>query len=166
MSPKYQEYQFWSFQIAAWSKRNFNWKNHAILLFNSFLIHNSTTKPFPDMISHRIATRTILWKFISIRSLTKVSLKAKKAHMWCVLQFEIICLVIRHKYTCGRTLILVKVERWPAASINLTLHTKWCKLSQIQNKEHFWVVLSCFSKVSWKLEYFQISSFNRRWKHH
>ena len=44
-------------------------------------------------------------------------------------------------------------------SFTNTLH-KWWKLSQIQNKAHFQVVMVCFSKVFWKLEYFQICRKN------
>ena len=63
-------------------------------------------------------------------------------------------------------LILVKVAEWSAASVKLSLHNKWLKLSQIKNKAHFQVAVVCFSQVSWKLEYFLIFSFDRRWKQH
>ena len=36
-----------------------------------------------------------------------------------ILQFETICLVIRHKNTCGDKLILVKVASWSTALINV-----------------------------------------------
>ena len=67
--------------------------------------------------------------------------------MWRVVQFETICNIAKYKNTYGDTLILVKVAEWSAASLKLTLLPKRCKLSQIQDKVHFQVVLVCFFQV-------------------
>ena len=40
------------------------------------------------------------------------------------------------------------------------------RISGVQNKAHFQVVLVSFFQVFWKLKYLQICSFSRRWKHH
>ena len=40
--------------------------------------------------------------------------------MLCDLQFGTICPTIKHKNTCGGTLILEKVAEWSVASLKLT----------------------------------------------
>ena len=130
------------------------------------MIHKQLTF-CPDMIFHRIMTRAVLGKFISRKSNDKVFWKCKRKHIcgvFCNLGLSVLLWNIKN--TCRSTLILVNVTGRSTASLKLIILLKWCKLSQIQNKTYFQVVLVCFSEVSWKLNYFLICSFNRRWKHH
>ena len=79
------------------------------------------------MTFHRIMTRTILqsWENSFPENLMiKFPENAKKAYMWCILQFGTICPIIRHKIICEETSILVKVTGWSAASLKLTLFLK------------------------------------------
>ena len=71
----------------------------------------------------------------------------QKKHMWYVLEFGTICLIIKHKSIRGGTLILVKTAGWSAASLKLTLFLKLYKLSQIQTKAYFQVALIYFTQA-------------------
>ena len=161
---KHYEHQLQSFQTATWLKRNHTQK---ITQSNSwsFLIHKTQLNLFPDMTFHRIPTRAILGKFIFRNN--NISTKCKNTNVTC-LQFGTIwnkvlknenlwkktflknwsCPIgpiIKYKNNWEGTLILVKVAGWSAASLELTLLPKWCKLWRIQDKTHFQVVLLCFS---------------------
>ena len=66
-----------------------------------------------------------------------------------VLQFETICVVIRHKSTCGGKLILVKVESWSAASINVIFQSDCFKaFPAITQDKKFSQILDLYSKIA------------------
>ena len=129
-----------------------------------FLTHNSTNKPFPKW------HLTEWWP----EQYWENSFPENLIIMFTEMQKKQTCSVFYNfgpydllliKNACGDSLFFVKVTRWSAASLKLTLYSKWCKLSQIQIKAHFQLALVSFSQVSWKLEYFQTFSFHRRGKH-
>ena len=99
---------------------------------------------FLDMIFRRTITRTILGKFNSRKSFNKV---LRKKSTCFILQFETICLVIRHKNTCGGKLILVKVASWSTALINVIFQSNCFKaFPAITRDKQFSQIWDLYSK--------------------
>ena len=113
------------------------------------MIQNSKTGLSPNMNFHRITTRTILRTLISRKSNDKVSWKCKKADIWCVLQFGTIYPIIKHKSTCGGTLILKKVGECSAAFLK---HSSPNDANYPKSKTRQIFMLFCYL-IFWKLEH-------------
>ena len=143
----------------------------------NFLIYNSTTKPFTVWwnLQYEILQydgQKHFGKFISRKSYDRVSWKCRKAYMCCVLQFGTNCLITKNKNTCGKRINFSEGCRvacnFSKSNTPLQMFLTFLMMQIVPNPKQgtFLGCFVCFSKVPWKLEYFHVWSFYRRWKHH